>query len=94
MLVCDRLLRPFAVLDAALGEIIVTCSKADWLINHGERYLKPESRSNNFLTFYKSAEVHFEPLGVVAAIVSWNYRLSSFELACQYEFHGEFHSTS
>ncbi|CAL1694478.1 unnamed protein product [Somion occarium] len=63
------------LLDAALGEIIVTCSKADWLINHGERYLKPESRSNNFLTFYKSAEVHFEPLGVVAAIVSWNYPL-------------------
>lgn len=24
---------------------------------------------------YKKSEVHYEPLGVVAAIVSWNYRM-------------------
>ncbi|KAJ3477063.1 hypothetical protein NLI96_g10721 [Meripilus lineatus] len=63
------------LLDAALGEILVTCSKLDWLIQHGERYLRPEKRRSNFLSFYKSAEVHYEPLGVVAAIVSWNYPL-------------------
>lgn len=57
-----------------MGEIIPTCAKADWLIKHGERYLEPEARHSSFLTFYKKAEVHFEPLGVVAAIVSWNYR--------------------
>ncbi|KAI0081058.1 meiotic sister-chromatid recombination aldehyde dehydrogenase [Panus rudis PR-1116 ss-1] len=63
------------LLDAALGEIIVTCSKMDFLIDHGERYLQPESRSNNWLTVYKTSEVHYEPLGTVAAIVSWNYPL-------------------
>ncbi|KAI0931527.1 hypothetical protein AcV5_005005 [Taiwanofungus camphoratus] len=63
------------LLDAALGEILTTCSKMDWLINHGERVLRPESRRNNLLMFYKKSQVHFEPLGVVAAIVSWNYPL-------------------
>lgn len=62
------------VLDAALGEIITTCSKLDWLINHGERALSPEKRSNNLLMFYKTSYVYYEPLGVVSAIVSWNYR--------------------
>lgn len=63
-----------AVLDAALGEIITTCSKLDWLINHGEGALSPESRHNNLIMFYKSSWVQYEPLGVVAAITSWNYR--------------------
>ena len=63
-----------AVLDAALGEIITTCSKLDWLINHGERVLSPEKRYNNLIMFYKSSYVYYEPLGVVSAIVSWNYR--------------------
>ncbi|EJF67146.1 meiotic sister-chromatid recombination aldehyde dehydrogenase [Dichomitus squalens] len=63
------------MLDAALGEIITTCSKLDWLINHGERALAPQKRYNNLIMFYKSSYVHYEPLGVVSAIVSWNYPL-------------------
>ncbi|KAI0361064.1 meiotic sister-chromatid recombination aldehyde dehydrogenase [Trametes cingulata] len=63
------------MLDAALGEIITTCSKLDWLINHGERALSPEARYNNLIMFYKSSYVYYEPLGVVAAITSWNYPL-------------------
>ncbi|KAI0094447.1 meiotic sister-chromatid recombination aldehyde dehydrogenase [Irpex rosettiformis] len=63
------------LLDAALGEILTTASKMDWLVNHGERYLKPESRTTNWLMSYKSSKVYYEPLGVVAAIVSWNYPL-------------------
>ncbi|THG94255.1 hypothetical protein EW026_g7180 [Hermanssonia centrifuga] len=47
----------------------------DWLVNWGEYYLKPESRSTNWMLVYKSAKVYYEPLGVVAAIVSWNYPL-------------------
>ncbi|EKM61621.1 uncharacterized protein PHACADRAFT_248325 [Phanerochaete carnosa HHB-10118-sp] len=63
------------LLDAALGEILTTASKMDWLVRHGERYLKPESRTTNWMLLYKSAKVHYAPLGVVAAIVSWNYPL-------------------
>lgn len=62
------------VLDASLGEIIVTAAKLDWLLDHGSRVLRPETRYSSFLTIYKHSEVHFEPLGVVAALVSWNYR--------------------
>ncbi|TFY81526.1 hypothetical protein EWM64_g2488 [Hericium alpestre] len=62
-------------IDAALGEILTTCSKMDWLIKNGERYLKPESRSNNLMMSYKKSQVHYQPLGVVAGIVSWNYPL-------------------
>ena len=62
------------VLDAALGEILTTASKMDWLVRHGESYLKPESRGTNWMLTYKKAKVYYEPLGVVAAIVSWNYR--------------------
>lgn len=46
----------------------------DWLISHGERYLRPEKRSSTLMLCYKRSEVHYEPLGVTAAIVSWNYR--------------------
>ncbi|KAH9947117.1 meiotic sister-chromatid recombination aldehyde dehydrogenase [Amylocystis lapponica] len=65
------------LLDAALGEILVTCAKMDWLINHGEGALKPETRHSSLLMCYKTGRVHYEPLGVVAAIVSWNYPLHS-----------------
>jgi acyl-CoA reductase-like NAD-dependent aldehyde dehydrogenase len=63
-----------SVIDAALGEILVTCAKADWIVDHGERALGPESRYSNLMLSYKTSEVHYDPLGVVAAIVSWNYR--------------------
>jgi len=47
----------------------------DWLLRHGEKYLRPEARSSPLLLGYKKSEVHYEPLGVVAAIVSYNYRV-------------------
>ncbi|TEB36199.1 meiotic sister-chromatid recombination aldehyde dehydrogenase [Coprinellus micaceus] len=63
------------LLDASFGEILTTCSKLEWLINRGEAALKPEKRGTNMMMFYKRSEVHYEPLGVVAGIVSWNYPL-------------------
>ena len=65
-----------SVIDAALGEILTTCSKMEWLINHGEKAIRPETRPSNLMMFYKKSQVIYEPLGVVAAIVSWNYRMS------------------
>ena len=62
------------VVDAALGEILVTLSKLEWLINYGEDALKPQRRRGNFVLLHKTSTVYYEPLGVVAAIVSWNYR--------------------
>lgn len=33
------------MVDAAFGEVIVTCEKIWWLVQQGERYLAPEARS-------------------------------------------------
>ncbi|OJD35290.1 oxidoreductase [Diplodia corticola] len=59
--------------DSSFGEILVTAEKLKWTIDHGEKALAPESRPTNFLMMYKKNEVRWEPLGVVAACVSWNY---------------------
>ena len=71
---CTDVDRFVSVLDAGLGEILTTAAKLDWLLDHGARVLRPETRYSSLVTIYKHAEVHFEPLGVVAALVSWNYR--------------------
>ncbi|KAK4689881.1 hypothetical protein P7C73_g247, partial [Tremellales sp. Uapishka_1] len=59
--------------DAVFGEILTSLSKIDWLIKHGERALKPSGRPTNLLLAHKVSEVHYVPLGTVAALVSWNY---------------------
>jgi acyl-CoA reductase-like NAD-dependent aldehyde dehydrogenase len=59
------------MVDASLGEILVTVEKLRWTIKHGEASLKSEKRDTSFLMMYKSNEVIWEPLGVVAACVSW-----------------------
>lgn len=61
------------MIDASLGEILVTVEKLKWTIDHGEQALRPSKRPTNLLMMYKSNEVRYEPLGVVAALVSWNY---------------------
>ena len=33
------------MVDAAFGEVLVTCEKIRWLLSEGERWLRPESRS-------------------------------------------------
>ena len=33
------------MVDAAFGEVMVTCEKLAWLLRHGERWLRPEARA-------------------------------------------------
>ena len=33
------------MVDAAFGEVLVTCEKIRWLLSEGERWLRPEARS-------------------------------------------------
>ncbi|GAA6039336.1 hypothetical protein JCM8097_002804 [Rhodosporidiobolus ruineniae] len=61
------------LVDAAFGEILTTAEKLRWIIANGEDVLKPEHRSTNLVLAHKVSKVVYEPLGVVAAIVSWNY---------------------
>lgn len=66
------------MVDAELGEIMVTTEKLQWTIKHGEKALSPSPRPTNLLMMYKRNTVHYEPLGVVAALVSWNYPFHNF----------------
>ncbi|KAJ8767465.1 hypothetical protein K2173_017509 [Erythroxylum novogranatense] len=61
------------MVDASFGEIMTTCEKITWLLAEGEKWLKPEYRSSGWSTLHKKAKVEFHPLGVIGAIVSWNY---------------------
>ncbi|CAK7223846.1 Meiotic Sister-Chromatid recombination aldehyde dehydrogenase [Sporothrix curviconia] len=61
-------------LDAALGELYVVAERIQWTLKHGEAALRPSSRPTNALLMpHKRNSVEYEPLGVVAALVSWNY---------------------
>lgn len=61
------------MVDASLGEIMTTCEKITWLLSEGEKWLKPEYRCSGRSMFHKKSKVEFHPLGVIGAIVSWNY---------------------
>lgn len=66
------------LLDAFLGEILVSVEKLQWVAKHGEAALRPSRRPTNLLLSYKKNTVRYEPLGVVAACVSWNYPFHNF----------------
>jgi len=59
--------------DAILGELMVTMEKCRWLAAHGARYLRPEYRESGTLNMLKTSRVEYAPVGVVGAIVPWNY---------------------
>ncbi|KAG6010966.1 hypothetical protein E4U43_008520, partial [Claviceps pusilla] len=61
------------LIDAQLGEVLVTVEKIQWTLRHGEKALRPSRRPTNLLLSYKRNTVCYEPMGVVAALVSWNY---------------------
>jgi acyl-CoA reductase-like NAD-dependent aldehyde dehydrogenase len=58
--------------NALLGEIWTTCEKFRWMIKNGEKHLRPERVSSGLL-LHKKARLEYHPLGVVAAIIPWNY---------------------
>eukprot|EP00892_Ulva_mutabilis_P007130 jgi/Ulvmu1/478/UM001_0486.1 len=61
------------MVDAAFGELMVTCEKALWLAKNGKAALQPETRQPGIMMFYKQCRVEHVPLGVVGTIVPWNY---------------------
>ena len=61
------------LLDAIIGEVLVTCEKLTWLANSGEQYLVPEYRDTGRMMMMKKVHVEYVPLGVIGAIVPWNY---------------------
>ena len=61
------------LLDAIIGEILVSCEKLTWLADSGEQYLQREYRDTGRMMMMKRVYVDWTPLGVIGAIVPWNY---------------------
>lgn len=61
------------VIDAMVGELTVTLEKLRWTVAYGEKYLRPEYRDSGLMNLHKTSRVEWVPVGVVGAIVPWNY---------------------
>ncbi|KAI9501549.1 Aldehyde/histidinol dehydrogenase [Coemansia spiralis] len=61
------------LVDATLGEVLTTSAKLQWTIKNGEVALADDFRDPGFMMMYKRAKVVYQPRGLVAALVSWNY---------------------
>ena len=52
----------------------MTCEKLKWLAANGESVLRNEKRATGSLVWFtKNVWVEYRPLGVIGAIVPWNY---------------------
>eukprot|EP00435_Cladocopium_sp_Y103_P013455 s1067_g3.t1 len=56
-----------------VGELTVTLEKLRWTIASGEEYLLPEYRTSGLMILHKTSRLEWVPVGVVGAIVPWNY---------------------
>ena len=51
------------IVDAMVGEILVTCEKLRWTIADGETHLKPEYRWSGLMNLHKTSRVQWTPVG-------------------------------
>lgn len=56
-----------------MGEIMTTLEKIRYLINFGEDAIKPSHRRVPMAFAHRTARVDYLPLGVIGAIIPWNY---------------------
>ncbi|KAH9275276.1 hypothetical protein BASA83_002511 [Batrachochytrium salamandrivorans] len=62
-----------SLIDSSFGEILTTCEKLRWTIQHGENALRSEIREPGMIMAHKIPRVDYVPVGVMGCIVSWNY---------------------
>jgi acyl-CoA reductase-like NAD-dependent aldehyde dehydrogenase len=62
--------------NAMTGEVWPVLEKLRWTIARGEEHLRPESVSSG-LFLHKKARIEYHPLGVIGAIIPWNYPLQN-----------------
>lgn len=58
--------------NALMGEIWTVCEKLRWTLAHGPKHLQTE-RVSAGLFVHKRARIEYHPLGVIGAIIPWNY---------------------
>ncbi|MCH9687717.1 MAG: aldehyde dehydrogenase family protein [Deltaproteobacteria bacterium] len=58
--------------NALMGEVWTVLEKLRWTMSQGPRHLRPEPVSSGLLV-HKRARLEYRPLGVMGAIIPWNY---------------------
>jgi len=64
-------------INEAISDFDTTIDYVNWYFDNAEKYLSPET------TFENDKEIHqvfYEPIGVLAVIIPWNYPLTNFVL--------------
>lgn len=59
--------------EACFSDLGLSLEKCRWLIRDGEQVLRPSRRSAGSSVPHKLAQVEYSPIGVIAAIVPWNF---------------------
>lgn len=59
-------------MEAAFGEVLVTCEKIKYLCDRGEQILAREYRAPGIM-MHKSAYIDYVPYGVIGLIIPWNF---------------------
>lgn len=62
--------------NALMGEIWTVLEKLRWTAANAEKHLRPERMSAGLLV-HKRARLEYHPLGVLGAIIPWNYPLQN-----------------
>ncbi|MCX4243714.1 aldehyde dehydrogenase family protein [Paraliomyxa miuraensis] len=62
--------------NALMGEIWTVLEKLRWTASQGPKHLRPEPVSAG-LFLHKRARLEYHPLGVIGAIIPWNYPLQN-----------------
>eukprot|EP01122_Echinamoeba_exundans_P000764 TRINITY_DN1069_c0_g1_i2.p1 TRINITY_DN1069_c0_g1~~TRINITY_DN1069_c0_g1_i2.p1 ORF type:complete len:447 (+),score=138.24 TRINITY_DN1069_c0_g1_i2:526-1866(+) len=62
-------------MEGRFGEVGVSLEKARWTLNNGEEWLKTDFRKSPMMFFHRYTRLQYLPMGVIAAIVPWNYPL-------------------
>eukprot|EP00762_Andalucia_godoyi_P003061 ANDGO_01057.mRNA.1 Aldehyde dehydrogenase 22A1 len=60
-------------LEAEMGEVLTTLEKCRYTMKYGSKALASETRSPPLFLSMKRARIEYVPLGVIAAIIPWNY---------------------
>ena len=52
-----------------MGEVYTTCGKVDYLISSSESILSPETRPSGLMMAHKTAQVYYEPFGIIGKLI-------------------------
>ncbi|MEL0068276.1 MAG: coniferyl aldehyde dehydrogenase [Gammaproteobacteria bacterium] len=59
--------------ESTIVDLMTVVSQINYTLKHLKRWMKPQRRSSGILAYPATAEVHYQPKGVIGIITPWNY---------------------